>query len=268
VKLENGDLGRATRAVTGRPVATGRMAADALLTTRGRSVVALVSALDGSGSVALTGVETVGGANGTVLAPLLALFDGLNQIGGLLGHGAATGAADFSATYAVEDGVVRSEDMRFDSGLGNGTARGTADLPAWLVDVNGEMHLAANALTGLLAGVAGSQQPPVLPFWLRGPLDAPDVKVDTSSLTGAIRIPGLDKLRTKKGIGKVLDALTGQTPPPETSSPGTSSPGTSSPGTSSPGTSSPGTSSTDGGATPNRRTSPLEDVLKGLLKNR
>jgi hypothetical protein len=253
VKLENGDLGRATRAVTGRSVATGRMAADARLTTQGRSVVAMVSALDGSGSVALSGVETAGGANGTVLAPLLALFDGLNQIGGLLGHGAATGAADFSATYSIEDGVVRSEDMRFDSSLGNGTARGTADLPAWLVDVNGEMHLAANAVTGLLAGAAGSQQPPVLPFWLRGPLDAPDVKVDTSSLTGAIRIPGLDKLRKKKGIGKVLDALTGQTPPPETSSPGPPSTGT---------------PSTNGGATPDRRTSPLEDVLKGLLKNR
>jgi hypothetical protein len=143
--------------------------------------------------------------------------------------------------------------MRFDSGLGNGTARGFADLPAWLVDVNGEMHLAANAVSGLLTGAAGSQQPPVLPFWLRGPLDAPDVRVDTSSLTGAIRIPGLDKLSKKKGIGKVLDALGGQTQPPETSSPETPSPGT---------------ASTDGGATPERRPSPLEDVLKGLLKNR
>jgi AsmA protein len=248
-KLENADLGHATRAATGKVVATGRMAADARLTTGGQSVAAMVSALDGSGSVALTDVETAGAAQGTVLAPLLALFDGLRQIGGLLGQGAAMGAADFSATYTIDDGVVRSEDMRLNSGLGDGTARGFADLPAWRIDVNGEMQLARNVLTDLVTGAAGSEQAHVLPFWLRGPLDAPDVKVDTSSLTGAIRIPGLDKLGKKKGVGKVLEALTGRP------SSGAAQPQPTGP------------SSADEG-TPDRRQSPLEDVLKGLLKNR
>ncbi len=251
MKLENADLGRATRAVTGKSVATGRMAADARLTTRGQNVAAMVSALDGSGSVALAGVETTGGAQGTVLAPLLALFDGLNRIGGLLGQGAATGAADFSATYSIEDGVVRSEDMRLDSGLGTGAARGFADLPAWRIDVKGELQLARNVVTGLVTE-AGSQQPQILPFWLRGPLDAPDVKVDTSSLTGSIRIPGLDKLRKKKGVGKVLDALTGRP------SAGAAQPRPTEPPSTDAATESP----------PDRRPSPLEDALKGLLKNR
>jgi hypothetical protein len=259
VKLENADLRRATRAATGKSVATGRMAADARLTTRGQSVAAMVSALDGSGSVALAGVETADGAQGTVLAPLLALFDGLNRIGGLLGQGAATGAADFSATYSIEDGVVRSEDMRLNSGLGNGTARGFADLPAWLVDVKGEMRLARNVVTGLVTGAAGSRQPQILPFWLRGPLDAPDIKVDTSGLTGAIRIPGLDKLRKKKGVGKVLDALTGRP-----------SAGAAQPRPAEPPSTDGGTSATDEtpGSSPDRRPSPLEDILEGLLKNR
>jgi hypothetical protein len=212
----------------------------------------MVSALDGSGSVALTSVETAGDVRGTVLAPLLALFDGLNRIGGLLGQGAATGAADFSATYSIEDGVVRSEDMRLNSGLGNGTARGFADLPAWLVDVKGEMRLARNVVTGLVTGAAGSRQPQILPFWLRGPLDAPDIKVDTSGLTGAIRIPGLDKLRKKKGVGKVLDALTGRP------SAGAAQPQPTEPPSTDAATESP----------PDRRSSPLEDALKGLLKNR
>ena len=210
LKVENADLGRAARAATGKPVATGRMAVDTRLTAGGQSVAAMVSALDGSGSVALAGVKTFGGAQGTVLAPLLVLFDGLNRIGGLLGQGGATSTADFSATYSVEDGVVRSEDMRLNSGLGIGTARGSADLPAWLVDVKGEMRLANNVAGGLVAGAGGSQQPQILPFRLRGPLDAPDVKVDTSSLSGAIRIPSLKKLGKKKGVGKVLDGLTGR----------------------------------------------------------
>jgi hypothetical protein len=207
VKLENADLGHATRAAAGRSVATGRMTADARLTTRGQSAVDMVSALDGSGSIALAGVETAGGAQGTVLAPLLAVFDGLNRIGGLLGQGGAANAADFTATYAIENGVARSEDMRLDSALGNGTASGFADLPAWFIDVEGELQLAHNVVAGLVTGATESQRPQILPFRLRGPLDAPDVKVDTSSLTGAIRIPGLDKLGNSKGVGKALKGL-------------------------------------------------------------
>jgi len=202
VKLENADLGHATRAATGGPVATGRMTADARLTTRGLSAVAMVSALDGSGSITLAGVETAGGAQGTILAPLLAVFDGLNRIGGLLGQGSVANAADFSATYTIENGVARSEDMRLDSALGNGTAFGFADLPAWFIDVEGELQLAHDVVSGLVTGTAESQRPQILPFRLRGPLDAPDIKVDTSSLTGAIRIPGLDKLGNDKGLLK------------------------------------------------------------------
>jgi hypothetical protein len=207
VKLENADLGHATRAAAGRSVATGRMTADARLTTRGQSAVDMVSALDGSGSIALAGVETAGGAQGTVLAPLLAVFDGLNRIGGLLGQGGPASGTDFTATYAIENGVARSEDMRLDSALGNGTASGFADLPAWFIDVEGELQLAHNVVAGLVTGATESQRPQILPFRLRGPLDAPDVKVDTSSLTGAIRIPGLDKLGNSKGVGKALKGL-------------------------------------------------------------
>jgi len=207
VTLENADLSHATRAAAGKSVAAGRMTADARLTTRGQSAVAMVSALDGSGSITLAGVATGGGAQGTVLAPLLAVFDGMNRIGGLLGQGSLENAADFSATYTIEKGVAKSEDMRLESGLGNGTASGFADLPAWFIDVEGELQLAHDVVTGLVAGAAESQRAQILPFRLRGPLDAPDVKVDTSSLTGAIRIPGLDKLGNGKGVGKALKGL-------------------------------------------------------------
>ena len=119
----------------------------------------------------------------------------------------AANAADFSATYTIEKGVAKSEDMRLDSALGNGTALGFADLPAWFIDVEGELQLAHNVVTGLVTGAAESQGSQILPFRLRGPLDAPDIKVDTSSLTGAIRIPGLDKLGNDKGVGKALKGL-------------------------------------------------------------
>ena len=79
------------------------------------------------------------------------------------------------------------------------------------MDVQGEVRLAKNVLTDLLAQATKTQvAAQALPFHIKGNLDSPNVKLDTSSLSAAGRglaIPGIDKLFKKKGIGNILQKI-------------------------------------------------------------
>jgi len=208
VKLDGADVRRATIAATGKPIASGRMALNTELTTAGRSVVDWVSALNGSGSVALTQIDVAAAARGSALAPLLGLFQGLGQLGSVLAGGTSSKRADITGSYRITNGVARSNDLRLAYYLGNGAAAGTVDLPAWQLDVAGEVKLAQNVLTGLLGRATGGTVPDTVPFQIRGPMDAPNVNIETKGLAaGGLPIPGLDKLGEKTGLGGVLDKL-------------------------------------------------------------
>lgn len=227
VALSGADVGRALAAVAGKQIATGTMEVNADLTTNGRSVAALVDSLAGSGALALRRVEVKGAAQGTAMAGALGVIAGLNQLGGALGGQAQGGGlADVTGTFKIDKGVARSDDLKLNSNLGTGQAKGTVDLPNWTIDVAGEVALAQNVLSQLLAQKTNAPQ--MLPLHIKGPLDAPNVKLDTSRLpAGGIPLPGVDKLLQKKGIGDVLQqVLPGQqrsgtqgAPQPETPAP-------------------------------------------------
>jgi len=260
VKLDGADVRRATIAATGEPMASGRMALNTELTTAGSSVADWVSSLNGTGSVALTQVDVAAAARGSALAPLLGLFQGLGQLGSALAGGTSSKRADITGSYQITNGVARSNDLRLAYYLGNGAAAGTVDLPAWQLDVAGEVKLAPNILTGLLGRATGGGVPDTVPFQLRGPLDAPNVNIETKGLaSGGLPIPGLDKLGEKTGIGGVLNKLI----PGVTGGSGSSAPSSQPQTAPAPGTQLPPPPSTQ----QQQQQKPLspQDLLKGLF---
>ena len=200
------DVGKASRAVTGKGLATGNMEVNVKLATAGRSVADMVSALSGSGSLALQRLDVKAGAKGTAMAAALELVNALNGLGGMFGDKKRNmGLADISGSFGMDRGIAKSNDLRLTSNLGTGLAGGSVDLPRWLIDVSGEVRLAENALTNIITLAAKTQQAPrILPFRIKGRLDAPTVKLDTSRL-GTIPIPGVKK--APKGVGAILQQI-------------------------------------------------------------
>ncbi len=205
LKLQALDMAQAA----GKGIAGGNLGLDLEISSSGTSVAELISALGGKGSIAVKGINVRKGAKGSALAGMLDLIMGLNQLGGTLG-GKTDGIADLTGSFAIRNGIARSEDLTLVSAVGNGKATGMVDLAGWSLDVQGRVDLARNLLTQILIETA--QQTISLPFTVNGPLDAPNVKLDTAKLPGGgVRIPGVrnltDRLRKKKGVGAVLDTL-------------------------------------------------------------
>ena len=96
-----------------------------------------------------------------------------------------------------------TSDLTLSSNLGTGQAKGSIDLPNWQIDVVGEVRLSQNLLTQFLAQKTGA--PLVLPLHIKGTLDSPNVKLDTSKMpSGRVPLPGIDKLLGEKGLGGIL----------------------------------------------------------------
>ena len=235
--LENMSIGQATKALTGKAVAAGRMSLKARLKTAGPHLAGMIGGLNGEGVIRLKGVDVKQGKTGTALAGALGLVSALNQFSGLLGGGAkrGSGLVDIAGSFAIRNGVASSQDMKVTSNLGDGAASGTVDLPRWRIDVKGHVQLGQNILTALLASRTRTNVTQAVPFTVRGRLDAPTINLDTSKLPGgALPIPGIDKLLKKapKGVGGILQGIlgggfpqqgsggtTGSPPPPPASEP-------------------------------------------------
>ena len=216
VALKDVDIGQAVSATTGKNLASGSMQLDLKIATGGGSVAAMVAALGGNGSVALSRLDVKGGAEGSALAAAVGLVQGLNQLGGVLGGGKpGKDLADITGTFTIQRGVARSSDFKFASNLGSGQAKGSVDLPNWTIDVIGEVNLAQNLLSQILA--KNTNAPQSVPLHITGRLDSPSVKIDTSKIAaGGLTLPGVDKLLKKdRGVGKVLQQILGGKPKQE-----------------------------------------------------
>lgn len=209
VSLKNADVGQAVKAFTGQAAATGQINMDLKLATAGKSVKDMVGALGGNGAVAMTRLDVRGAAKGSALAGALDLVASLGKLGSSLGGKQGGALADISGTFQIEKGIARTEDIKLASGFGNGQAKGTVDLPAWTIDMAGQIDLEKNALNVLLD--RKGKVPDKVPFQVKGPLDAPNVKIESAGLAvgGAAAIPGVDKLLKKKGVGDVLQGIMG-----------------------------------------------------------
>ncbi|TVR80557.1 MAG: AsmA family protein [Rhodospirillales bacterium] len=201
IQLEGVDLSRAP----GAGISSGRLWFDAELRTEGRSGADWISALDGNGTITLRGLDPGFDATqvpvaGPIIAPVIELTRGLNRaLGPLLGAvsgRAGSGLADISAPFTVASGVVTFDPARLDGGIYQGQARGTANLPAWRLDMTGEISLAAGPLGDLLSGIR--ELPGRCGFAASGRLDSPDFRLDS----GCIPVPG-----TGNGIGDLLERV-------------------------------------------------------------
>lgn len=212
--LENMSIGQATKALTGKAVAAGRMSLKARLKTAGPHLAAMIGGLNGEGVIRLKDVDVKQGKTGTALAGALGLVSALNQFSGVLGGGAkkGSGLVDIAGSFAIRNGVASSQDIKVTSNLGDGAASGTVDLPRWRIDVKGHVQLGQNFLTALISRQTRRNVTQSVPFTVRGRLDKPTINLDTSKLTGGgLPIPGADRLLKKlpKGVGGILQGILG-----------------------------------------------------------
>jgi len=147
--------------------------------------------------------------------------------------GKGGGLADVTGSFLIERGIARTQDLKLVSNLSNGAARGSVDLVNWTLDVDGQLTMAQNLLTRLLASKV--RLPQQVPFKLKGPLDAPKVTLLRGSTSGAqpdgsTGIKTLDKLLDKNGLRGLFDKIlplqpnSETAPPPAPSSDGTIAP--------------------------------------------
>jgi hypothetical protein len=211
--LDNMSVKSATGALTGQPLASGSVTMKSRLQTTGANMADMMSSLSGDGSFQMKGVDVSQAQGGSAMSGVFGLVSALNQFTGALGGAKkGDGLADISGSFQMAGGIARSRDLKLVSNIGNGAAQGAVDLGRWQIDVSGQVQLAPNVLTALLAKKTGGAAAQAVPFYVKGRLDAPNVRVDTSKLPGgALPVPGVDKLLDKapKGIGNLLQGVLG-----------------------------------------------------------
>ncbi|NQV55350.1 MAG: AsmA family protein [Rhodospirillales bacterium] len=214
-KLEKIDAAAAQKAFGGGQFARGTFDSVGEIGTQGNSVADFISALRGRGTASLSNLDvSSSGVGASAFSGIVQLIRSLNGLAGDLGGKSRKSLANLNGAYTINRGIVSLNDFNLTSDLANGSMKGTADLPAWRIKADGRLKLTQNLVGQLLLGTAAANT--VLPFSITGQLDAPNVKLDTASLPrGGIRVPGLDRLRKKKGIGAILDqVLPGLSPAP------------------------------------------------------
>ena len=210
VGVDGLQIGQALQAVTGKGVASGRFGLNLDIKGRGANTRDLISSLSGQGAFSANRLDVQGAAQGSVLAPFIGLVGGINQLASVVGGRQGQGLADVTGSFSMTNGVGTTNDLKVNSAYGVGQAAGTINLPSWTVDLNGQMNLAQNVLAGLIARAANISSDTRLPFSVKGPLDAPNVKVDTAALGGGtgLPIPGAEKLIDKDSkAGRILNQV-------------------------------------------------------------
>jgi AsmA protein len=174
-------------------------------TASGKSVSELVGSIGGTGDFAMKKVDVLSSVKGSAFSGIYNLLSSLKQ----LGSSRSRNQTDVDATFQIDQGIARTNDLKLASQLGNGVAAGTVDLVGWLLNMEGQIQLHQSALTKILQAQSKRGVSPV-GFTLTGPLDSPNVKVDTRGLLGgSVSIPGADVLLKKapKKVQRILEGL-------------------------------------------------------------
>ena len=215
-RLVDADLEDILRAVAGLDAISGRAEADGYFTLRGDTERAMIQSL--AGRVAFT---SSGGSIAGVDVPAISRqIDALSQVGALddipsfverseqaLSSG-QTAILSLDGAVRVQDGEARIDGFKVVADGGVGDISGTADLPAWQLDVTAQFRLTEHA-----------DAPPV-GIRFEGPIDAPErryviedmkahlVRLGLLSLAGA---PDMPKITLRKGAkaepGTEMDKL-------------------------------------------------------------
>jgi hypothetical protein len=172
LKVKNADVRQAAMSAANVAQVTGTLDYETALQTSGRSEFALVSGLQGSGTMAVR--------NGTVEGfDLPAVSDQLKQLDRSVDFlvlaqkamsGGTTPFESLTASYQITDGVLRSEDITLKSKAAEGRGTAVVNLPPQEMDVNTQFWL--------------SEHPNSPPIGLRmvGPLNNPRQILDANKL--------------------------------------------------------------------------------------
>nr|WP_246499358.1 AsmA family protein [Azospirillum soli] len=144
-------------------IAGGTMDLEAALTATGATREAMLKGLNGQGRLAARDGVVRGFDLGALRDRLTRIDRPQDLLGAVMGglQGGETRFARLDGSFAVEQGVVRTHDMRMTSDLGEATGIGQVSLPAQTIDMR--VRLAIKAEPAL----------PPLAMRLTGPLDKP-----------------------------------------------------------------------------------------------
>jgi len=205
ISLNGADIQQTLVTAAGVDVVTGLAAFNGQFRAFGHSQKAMVSQLSGRADFsAQNGIVT--GIDLQKLSDRLKRLDRTMDFLSLINttmKGGQTAYSRLGGTFAVQNGVARSNDLSATMQAGSGAGRAVIDLPRWLIDMTGEFRLTEHP-----------QAPPV-GLELRGPLDAPQRDIKSSRLEGFVaqRVGGtvIRKFLGKKkgGLGKLGDLITG-----------------------------------------------------------
>lgn len=213
LKVSDVDVEAALVALADSGRATGQVSLETTLRATGQSEREWVNDLSGQGQLGGTiQIKTTGEeAAGSILLGLLA--SELRELQGVAGvTGAAmtafgSGPAALSGTFTIERGIARTTDTKLESERGIANAAGTVDLPLWVIDMNSTVVL---------------REAPNDPFFtarVRGPMEAPDIKVGGRALSSSVTQP------IEGIVDKLLPGLLGtQQPAHEAPATGSSEP--------------------------------------------
>ncbi|MSP51077.1 MAG: AsmA family protein [Alphaproteobacteria bacterium] len=204
LNVARGNLAQAVREAAGIDSATGIFDIQMQLAGAGRSQFDLISNLSGQGQIS----ARQGTVRGFDLRMLSEGLKRLNEITDYLGllqtafGGGTTGFQSIAGTFQVQNGVVRSTDIRAQLNAAEGDAQAGIDLPRWMIDIKSRYRLTEHA------------NAPTVGYDVSGPLDSPKSDVKTKELE-AFLAQRLGASVLKKAIGKnnplgaVLEGLTG-----------------------------------------------------------
>ena len=159
---------------------SGPLNVTASLTAKGQSQADLVSSLGGSGTlngtlnVKTKAEEEVGSMVLDILGRKIKEIRNVAGAATRLFRSFAGTPATVAGTFAIEGGVVRTDDLRVDGRAARALTRGTADLAAWRIDTRTEV-----------TETDGNSAAPLITVVLTGPLDRPNQRFGGTALQRA-----------------------------------------------------------------------------------
>jgi uncharacterized protein involved in outer membrane biogenesis len=208
--LEDIDVGAALRQAAEVDAVTGRATIDGRFATQGASEYALVQGLNGDATIA----SRDGSVEGVDLPSISRQLDDLDDFASYAAlterslSGGTTAIRSLDGTIQVQNGLARTDDLKVIADSGEGDITGTADLPAWLLDLTAMFRLVdhpeAPPLGVRVTGAINDPQRDYVIDGMRAYL------VERGLLTAA-RKAGLPKIKLRDGAsaepGTVADTL-------------------------------------------------------------
>jgi uncharacterized protein involved in outer membrane biogenesis len=197
VSLQGADMRALLRNAAEIDAISGLLDLSGQFNSRGNSEFELISALQGTATVAardgsIEGIDL--GRLNTRLANIDSEFD----LGALIVNalsGGTTAIKSLDGSFTVNGGVLRSDDLRAVLEGGEGHATLSMDLPRWQLAMNSEFRL------------TGHPKAPPVGLLLMGPIDNPEREIRDQALREYIAAKFIGV-----GVRKLIPALTGEDP--------------------------------------------------------